>query len=212
MRKVLKYLSFAAAGFLEIFAFITPNTYIQLAIAIIFYPLLAYFAYRLFFSKKQKIPQSSFQLPTIAKPENIKTETVQAESGDVIVADIDKRAFLKLIGAAGISFFLYSIFSRKSEALFFGKALEPGITALEDSTGKKIDPAERQPTDSYLISEIDDELIAYYGFTNKEGAWFIMKEDPDNGSIRYTKGDVNFPGNWSDRESLNYDYYHNVFK
>jgi hypothetical protein len=211
MRKVATYSGFAITSLLEVFAFISANTYIQLGIAVIFYPLVAYFAYKLFVSKKRKAPEAAVQSQPIKAEKTIEIETTEAKREDVVIADIEKRAFLKLIGTAGLSFFIFSLFNRRSEALFFGKAMGPGITALEDSAGNKIDPAERQPTDSYIISEMDENFITFYGFTNKDGAWFIMKEDPDNGTFRYSKGELNFSGNWVDRESLSYDYYHNVF-
>ena len=116
------------------------------------------------------------------------------------VADIDKRAFLKLIGATGISFFLFSLLGRRVEVPFFGRAVESGTN-----------PVEGQPTDGYKISEIDDNTITYYGFTNKDGAWLIMREDTEASSFRYVKGDLEFSGNWSNRENLKYDYFHEVF-
>ena len=215
MKKTLTYSGFALTGLVEVFAFVTANTYLQLGIAIVFYPLLVFFAYKIFINKKRKVPavttQTSSPESVVVPEKEVEVETAEVEKEGISIADVDKRLFLKLIGAAGLSYFVFSIFNRRSEALFFGRAAGSGITALEDSTGKKIDPAERQPTDSYIISEIDDNLIAFYGFTNKEGAWFIMKEDPDNGSFRYTKGDSNFPGGWTGRSDLKYDYYHNVF-
>jgi hypothetical protein len=114
-----------------------------------------------------------------------------------------------MLGAAGISYFLFSIFSKRSGPLLFGKGSETSI--LKDGDGNKIDPAERQPTDGYRISEIDDNYTSYYGFTDKDGAWYIMKEDPDDGSFRYIKGKTSFDNNWASRENLNYDYFHNVF-
>lgn len=212
MRKTLTYSSFVITSLLVILAFVTATTYTQLGVAVVLYPLLAYFAYKLFMVRNRKVPEIPVQLPSIKPTKKVKIETANAEKGEgAVVADIEKRAFLKLIGATGISFFLLSLFNRRTDGLFFGKSAGPGISALEDGTGNKINPAERQPTDSFQISEIDDSFVAFYGFTNKDGAWFIMKEDPDNGSFRYIKGESDFSGNWTSREDLNYDYYHNVF-
>lgn len=127
------------------------------------------------------------------------------------IADSDKRAFLKLIGFAGVSFFLYSIFSRRSGVPLLNGDAGPKVTGPEDTAGKKIHPAETHPTDGYRIAEIDDDAISYYGFTNKDGGWIIMREDTDTTSFRYTKGDTGFPDSWSNRERLKYDYYYNVF-
>ena len=44
-------------------------------------------------------------------------------------------------------------------------------------------------------------ITVYYGFVDKTGAWFIMKEE-SSGAYRYTKGDSNFSTNWTTRNSL----------
>lgn len=210
MRKTLTYSSFAVISLIVVVAFVTAKTYTQLGVAVVLYPLLAYFAYKLLTRKTQKVPTATVAAP-VKSVKKAEVETVKAKKENVNVVDIEKRAFLKLIGTAGLSLFIFSIFNKRSETSFLGRAAGPGITALENSTGSKINPAERQPTDSYQISEIDDDFIAFYGFTDKNGAWYIMKEDPDEGSFRYIKGESNFSGNWSSREDLNYGYYHNVF-
>lgn len=184
-------------------AFITSKTFIQLAIATILYPPLVYFAFKFFPGNFRKV---QIKKPTVViQPvNNTKKEAME-------IADIDKRAFLKLVGGVGFSYFLFSIFTRKVESLL-GKSSESGTAVLKDKTGNQIDPAERQPTDGYKISEVDDGEITYYGFIDKDGAWYIMKEDPNTGSFRYAKAESNFPGNWAGRERLKYDYYHHVFR
>lgn len=213
MRKILTYFSFVIASLIVIAAFMTSTTYTQLAIAILLYPLLVYFAFRAFprgtrsclFNKPVTEIQSTMQSAEIggsAKSENT-----------IGIADIDKRVFLKLIGGIGLSLFLFSLFNKKAEGLFFKSLPAQGATvSIENIAGKKIDPAQSQPTDGYSISEIDNNItFTFYGFTNKDGGWFVMQEDEDTGSFRYTKGDSNFPGSWDNRENLKYDYYSNVF-
>ena len=212
MRKALTYSGFAIAGLVVATVFLTARTYTQLGGAVLIYPLLVYLTYELFMRKDSKTETPFVVVPKAAeKEEKVDIETAKIEKEGVNVVDIDKRAFLKLIGAAGLSFFLFSIISRKSESLFFGKALGSGTTALEDSSGKLINPSERQPTDGYRISEIDEDDFTFYGFINNIGGWFIMKENSDSGSFRYAKGDANFPGGWSGRKNLKYDYFHEVF-
>jgi len=224
MRKILTYSSFLITSLLVILGFVTATTYTQLGVAVIFYPLIAFFAYKLFITgnlfqaplivKGGKVPKISVKLPLVIPAEKPKVVTAEVSKEDVSIADIDKRAFLKLIGATGVSFFLFSLLNKRTEGLFFGegKSTSLGISALKDITGNKINPAERQPTDNYLISEIDDSYITFYGFTGKNGSWYIMKENPDDGSFRYIKGESDFPNYWASRKDLNYDYYHNVFK
>lgn len=201
---LLTNFSFLIAGAVVVATFVTAKTYIQLGIAIILYPLLAFFAYKLFENTIWKYP--SIKSAVLAHPwvnETEKLEDVKKER--VAVADIDKRLFLKLIGATGLSFFLISLFGRRVETFLFGQtpATQPapaGKTAAASS-----------PTDGYTISEIDDSIVGYFGFINNEGAWFIMKRDTDGGTFRYVKGGKDFPGNWKKRQDLKYDYFYNVF-
>ena len=211
MRKTLTYSSFVVASFVVVATFIVSRTYTHLGVAIFIYAILIYVAYELFVRRNPRQPVVTVQAPikSAKKVEVIETaETKKEGSGST---DIDKRDFLKMIGAAGISIFLFSILSRRPESMFFGKVANSGVVALEDSSGTKINPAESQPTDGYRISEIDDNDFTYYGFTNKTGGWFIMKEDPDTGSFRYSKGESDFSSNWKGRKRLGYDYYHKVF-
>jgi hypothetical protein len=138
--------------------------------------------------------------------------TIDAEYLDrTDVADVNRRLFLKLIGGASVSAFMMSIFTDKTHAAFFGSMPVPGAMSVKNSAGELIDPAEKQPTDGYEIAEIDDtDTPAYYGFIHKTGAWYISREDA-NGSYRYTKGMTDFPTNWTDRTTLTYDYFDNVF-
>lgn len=212
MRKILTYTSFIIAGAVVFGAFLTATSYTQLAVAILLYPLLIYLAFKAFPRKFQsyssnkpvtEVIQPSVKTVEIAEP--VKKETM------IGITDIDKRVFLKLIGGAGLTLFLFSIFNKKAEGLFYKNLPQSQSVSLEDIAGNKIDPAQNQPTDGYRISEVDDNIITFYGFTNKDGGWFIMREDSDTGSFRYSKGDSNFPGSWTKREKLRYDYYNNIF-
>lgn len=210
MRKFLIYLTFSLASLILAGAFITSDSYLQLGIATLLYPLMAFLFYKLFIQKAQP---SVVTVPIAdqSQAQNLPEKTVQIQKEVGGITDTDKRDFLKMIGAAGISFFLFSIFNRKTGSMFFQEPQKLGSTSLEDASGNKIDPAVCQPTDSYIISEIDESYVSYYGFTNKEGGWFIMRENPDNGTFRYARGSSDFSGNWTSRENQNYDYYHNVF-
>lgn len=212
MRKLLlTYFSFVVACLAVIVAFITATTYIQLAVGILLYPLLVFFAYRALPLKTRKQiskkPETKTQPPV--KPEELGV----AERETIGISDIDKRVFLKLIGSAGLFLFLFSIFNKKAEGLFFKNLPGPvaGKISLEDADGNKIDPAQNQPTDGYNICEIDNNITAFYGYTNKDGAWYVMRVETETGSFRYCRGDSNFPGNWSNRENLKYGYFSNIF-
>jgi hypothetical protein len=198
-RKLLIYLAFAIATAVVIIAFVTAKTYIQLAIAAALYPLVAYFAFYLF-SRHQKPAVKSEPAP---QPAVVKSPTKDSRVVDII--DFDRRAFLKLIGATGLSFFLFSLLGRRVETLLFNQPSDSGTA----STTGQVGPV--SPTEGYRISEIDDGETAYYGFTAQDRSWLIMREDPSEGSFRYARGEVNFPSYWARRQSLNYSYFHELF-
>ncbi len=182
--------------------FITSTTYTQLGVAVLLYPLLAFFGYKTFLDRKQIIPTTATK--TVA--EQVKTQT-----NTLGIADIDKRAFLKLIGATGVSFFLISIFGQKVQSLLFGQNLALAPASTGNSPVGQTSAAAASPTDGYNISEVDDNIISYYGFINKEGHWFIMKGDTDNGTFRYSRGKSDLSDNWKKRQNLDYDYFNQVF-
>ena len=205
MQKVIFYIIIVSAYLLVVPLFVTATTYIQLLVATLLYALLVFFSIRYSTCKKIKV---CLQTPEVAiKPVSInrlETETTE-------IMDTNKRDFLKIIVAAGFSFFFFSILSRKAEALLFGKAAESGVVMLEGPDGSKVYPAEQQPTDGYQISDIDEGDYIYCGYTNENGDWYIMKQDSELGSFRYVKGESNFSDNWNKREHLKYNYFHQVF-
>lgn len=77
-----------------------------------------------------------------------------------------------------------------------------GLTAIETGYLKLI-----SDDISYNITDIDD--AGYFGFTDKDGKWYIMKEL--NGAWRYLKGDSGYAAKWTSRATNSYDYYYNVF-
>lgn len=211
MKKIISYIALLVATILVFLVFATAQNYTQVAFGVAIYPILAYMTLKVFPRRKVSVVQKTRPAQSAA----IEDEPSDRDEETDIV-DFDKRAFLKLIGAAGISFFLFSLLSKKAEIPFFGKMAgatngPTGVTSLQDTSGNKINPAERQPMDGYQISEIDDNVVTYFGFINKEGAWLIMREDTETNSFRYARGDSDFPGSWNNRERITYDYFHNVF-
>lgn len=128
------------------------------------------------------------------------------------ISDDNRRLFLKLIGSTSLSILFMAVIGKGSaKAAFFGSVPGPGTVSIKDSTGTAIDPAILQPTDGFEISEVDDSgTTSYYGFVHKTGAWYITKED-SAGAFRYAKGASDFATGWSDRTTLTYDYFDNVF-
>jgi hypothetical protein len=211
MRKTITYSTFAISLLAVVILFVTAKSYTQLAFAVILYPAFAYFVLKLFPREKNTEHEITLQLPiNNSVLQSTTTESTTTDKAKAGVADVDKRDFLKLIGVAGVSFFLFSLFSKKAQIPFFGKMGAADNVTLKNAKGIAIDPAERQPMDGFQISEIDDSIIAYYGFTNKNGEWFIMKEDTESSSFRYIKGEKGFPESWSNRTRLKYDYFYNI--
>lgn len=66
-------------------------------------------------------------------------------------------------------------------------------------------------SDNYMIC--DQETIGsinYYGFTNSNGNWYVLKNDESNGSYRYCSNNTDYITAWNKRLTLTYDYPHNI--
>ncbi|TSC86761.1 MAG: hypothetical protein G01um101416_615 [Microgenomates group bacterium Gr01-1014_16] len=190
--KALRYYCLLISAALVVAGFISAGTPSQFIVSIIFSSLVVYFLISVW--------------PSISVPNAFET-TKNPEK-----VDVDRRDFLKLIGTAGISIFLYNLlFRRDSAPLFSSPTPAPSLPlALKNVEGQVIDPAEKSPTQGYYISQIDESAISYFGFINKTGQWFIMRQDTDN-SYRYSRGDKDSAANWANRSKLSYDYFDNVF-
>lgn len=205
---ILKYTAIAVLGLLIILIFITAKSYTQLALAVTLYPFIVYLIFKVM--PTQKVDQQIREPAVVTvKPVNTQETTVQNK---VEITDIDKRTFLKLVGAAGLSFFVFSILGKRVESLLLGNALQSKIPELQNTETQVDSSSQIKNNEDFKISEIDDSGEAtYYGFINKAGNWMIMKEDSESSSFRYAKGDSNFEKNWPNREKLKYDYFHNLF-
>lgn len=203
-KKIVAFYSFIITSFMAVTGILSASSISELIIAILFTPLAFYFS-SLMIPRKAKVVNFDPVLDII--PDKIR----QIKNPDY---DPERRKFLKLIGAAGGSLFLMTVFTRKAEASFFGSMPGPGTLAIKNSLGATIDPAEKKPTDGYNITEIDDSGVdTYYGFVNKDGAWFIQKE-LSTGAYRYIKGTSDFTNattGWPNRTSLTYGYFNDIF-
>lgn len=210
--RILIIYSFFICLFLTVIGIFSAKNTNQLLTSFIYLPLIFYFGTKmLHFIKpsthKTVVKKKKSSLPAVS------TDKEKAIVPEIVpgVADNDKRLFLKLIGSSGVSLLLMALFTKKAQAAFFGSVPGPGVVAIKDSAGNKIDPAEKNPTDGYEITEIDDSSSpAYYGFVKKTGAWYIMEED-STGAYRYAKGDSLFSVAWEGKELLTYGYFNNVF-
>lgn len=220
MKKIVLFYNTVIVTILTVVGFFAAKTLPQLISSILFFPLAAYFW-------RMIIPVSQRAIPVImpavvqqkkhASKKSKKDAPVELTALEDITDeaatgkfDLNRRTFLRLIGSAGVSVFLLSIFTGKADAAFFGSVPGPGTVGVKDASGNLIDPAEKKPTDGYNISQVDDATPSYYGYVEKGGAWYIVKEDA-TGAYRYAKGSSNFSTSWTGRAALSYDYFNAVF-
>ncbi len=164
-------------------------------------------------SKRRKLSDAFDSSITVGADPRVQPEI--AIEGEVMpqgISDDNRRLFLKLVGSTSLSILFMAVLGKDTaKAAFFGSVPGPGTVSVKDSTGATIDPAEKQSTDGYEISQVDDSTTpAYYGFVHKTGAWYITKEDA-TGAYRYAKGAVDFATSWTSRAGLTYDYFDAIF-
>lgn len=181
------------------------KTFFDIIISLIYLPIPSYFFLTIFDWYKQIIENNKNQSQLV----KVEVSPTPPKSKNI---DTDRRRFLKILGGTGVSVLLMSLLNPKQAgAAFFGSVPGPGTVSLKDSNGTKINPAEKQPTDGYKISQIDDaDYPYYYGYINSTGAWYIMSEDASS-NYRYTKGDSNFAVSWALRATLTYGYFDSIF-
>lgn len=66
----------------------------------------------------------------------------------------------------------------------------------------------------YRVSDVDDaSSVKYYGFVRANGYWYILKEDTSVApkTYRYVQGLSNYTSQWTDRASLTYGYFNDIF-
>ena len=208
MLKFISYIGLGIISFLVVLGFVNATTYTQLAISIFFYPIIVYLAFKIFsrntISYKPAhatVQPQKFDIPRI-QPSIDKPRSIASAIDRTLTADVEKRAFLKLIGGVGLTYFAFSLFNKKVGGLFGG--------TNPQSTGSTLVPSQNDLS-AYKIAEIDDSIVAYYGYLNNNNGWYIMREDTTAGSFRYVRGDSGFPEAWAKRDTPEYDYYGNVF-
>lgn len=216
MRKTISNTSVILLASITILMFVTAKSYLQLASASVFYLPLVFLLYRMFVHQDE-FPTKTITMkvparlaPTHKKSkEDMKSEEIVEEQPvtKLEVHDIDKRAFLKLVAGAGISFLFFSLINKKTNSLFGNNS--PLTSNGSDAVNQHYQSI--AAASGYKITEIDNGATTYYGFTNTTGGWMIMKEDSDTNSYRYARGDNNFPTNWDNRENIKYGYYYQVF-
>lgn len=222
MKKISLYYSFVITILMVCLGFLGTKNLPELMSALFFAPLALYFGLAVLPRrskaavlakpqvKPKKITKAAPEAKTLEEKELAEEGSLELEEEIEGSFDPQRRAFLKIIGSTGASLFLLSIFTKRAQAAFFGSVPGPGTVSLKDTTGAQIDPAIKHPTDGYKISRVDDSTPAYYGYTDKDGKWFIMKED-DSGNYTYAVGTTDFNDNWDGKGGLQYGEYYEKF-
>lgn len=204
--KTISFINFFFLFFISLFGLLFNFEYLFILIIL---PLPLYFWLADFnqdFISVQKIKKEEIVIEEEKKDQKISDQTKNKKISDPL-----KRQLIKTIGVSGVGLLIAAFLNpKKAEAAFFGSVPGPGTIAVKDTQGNKIDPAVKKPTDGYGICQIDDSAPAYYGYVDKDGNWYIIKEDTD-GSFRYARGVTNFSYYWGGRIGLSYDYFDNVF-
>lgn len=219
-KKLILYYVFILTTIMTVMGFVTATSVPQFFSAVLFFPLALYFWLLIVPKRNKKLPVLTETLPVeihVKAKEKKSTKHEKEIEGEVLSEtigknfDMDRRMFLKLIGSTGITLFLFSIFTKKAQATFFGSVPGPGTMMLKDTTGSQVDPAVKHPTDGFTLAQLDDGVSeTYFGYLNKDGAWYILKEDSSS-NYRYAKGASGFPTNWTNRAILSYGYFDAVF-
>lgn len=205
MMHFLNYYSFIFVNILFLSIIMNLRNPNELIFVSFFVPLELYFVFIAILGLKKVSPGkrgrniSSFEENIF----NFQSEGVIEVSRVDDVKEVDRRKFFKLLAGAGVGVFVVMLLNpQKAGAAFFGSVPGAGTVGIKDSTGTLIDPAIKSPTDGYAIANTDTSSTPYYyGFVNKDGAWYIVKEVGD-GSFLYAKGSGSY--NWSNRASESY--------
>lgn len=70
----------------------------------------------------------------------------------------------------------------------------------------------QDPTARYQLANYDVSASPIYiGKVDSTGAWMIKHIDTSTGIALYFKGDTDYTTNWSNKASLSYDSFDNIF-
>ena len=69
-----------------------------------------------------------------------------------------------------------------------------------------------KPTDAYSISNIEsDATYSYYGYEDKDGAWYIMRKTEATGVFLYAAGASGYSSAWTGKAGQSYASYATTF-
>jgi hypothetical protein len=66
--------------------------------------------------------------------------------------------------------------------------------------------------EGWVCSDMDESADPrYYGFVDKTGSWYIMRQAVSTGQFRFASGSSGYVLAWTNKDSQSYDYYFNTF-
>lgn len=67
---------------------------------------------------------------------------------------------------------------------------------------------------SDAANKAGDATIRYFGYVNRRGEWFILRQTVSGttADYRFVKGDSAYTTAWAARETQTYDYFNTIFK
>ena len=79
------------------------------------------------------------------------------------------------------------------------------------TTSNPLPVSNQNPISGYHWSDIERGDPEYIGYLDKDGKWYIVKNSRTSGERRYVSGQSDYPTNWTNKESLVYEYFNQVF-
>jgi hypothetical protein len=69
----------------------------------------------------------------------------------------------------------------------------------------------QDPLAGYHSTDIARGDPEYHGYLDKDGGWYIVKYSRAAGTRRFARGSASYSTNWTNRASLTYSYFNEVF-
>lgn len=65
--------------------------------------------------------------------------------------------------------------------------------------------------DFFISDQITVGEYVYFGYLDKKGRWYIMRQGVSDGTYRYVKGSYDYSTNWANKGALTYALFSEVF-
>ena len=79
------------------------------------------------------------------------------------------------------------------------------------TTSNPLPVKNQDPLSGYHSTDIARGDPEYHGYLNKDGNWYIVKYNRTNGTRRFARGNSDYSTNFTNRTTLDYSYFNEVF-